>query len=221
MNKAKIGVETQMEGINKISSNVCPVPTAIMKESANLLFRVPVFLSHPSRLNTVQHQFVDAMIRQIKKVLLFPRTLPETEQYPETPLTNIRRMILNSYGMVALNLRQQKVKIIKNNLNEPIGEKVWEESPFAQIEPGMAYQYGLPLLLIRETGVEPNGIWAFGIGPFLILEWDSTVPNPIETFFARNDWKSIFQNWIGHVRTGYYIQTQPEFKYSCATDEDR
>nr|WP_243249663.1 hypothetical protein [Clostridium botulinum] len=82
----------------------------------------------------------------------------------------------------------------------------------------MAYQYGLPLLLIRETGVEQTGIWSFGVGPFLILELDSTAPNPIETFFARNDWKSIFENWVGQVRTGYYIQTQPQFRYSCLHD---
>jgi hypothetical protein len=193
-------------------------PTELMKDSANLLYRIPVFLSHPSRLNTVQQQFVDTMIRQIKKAILFPRTLPFTEQYPETPLTNIRRMITSSYGMVSLNLRQRNVELIENNLGQPLSGRVWEGSPFAQIEPGMAYQFGLPLLLIRETGVEQNGIWSFGIGPFLILEWDSTAANPIETFFTKNDWKSIFQNWISQVRSGYYIQTQPEFKYSCNAD---
>nr|WP_243190771.1 hypothetical protein [Clostridium botulinum] len=82
----------------------------------------------------------------------------------------------------------------------------------------MAYLYGLLLLLIREAGVEQTGIWSFGIGPFLILEWDSTVTNPIETFFARNDRKSIFEKWVGQVRTGYYIQTQPQFQYSCLHD---
>lgn len=184
-----------------------------MKESANLLFRVPVCLSHQNRLNAVQQEFVDAIIRKIRKALLFPRTIPVSEQYPETPLTNIRRMILSSYGMVSLNLKQRKVTLIENNLSKPIGETVWEENPIAQIEPAMAYQYGLPLLLIRETGVEQTGIWSFGVGPFLILEWDSTAPNPIETFFARNDWKSIFENWVGQVRTGYYIQTQPQFRY--------
>lgn len=140
-----------IEGMDKNLSCVFPEPTELMKESANLLFRVPVFLSHPSRLNTIQQEFVDAIIRKIRKALLFPRTLPVSEQYPETPLTNIRRMILSSYGMVSLNLRQRKVNIIKNNLNQPIGETVWEGSPFAQIEPAMAYQYGLPLLLIREV----------------------------------------------------------------------
>lgn len=197
----------------------CCQPSELMKESANLLFRIPVFLSHPSRLNVLQQQFVDEMIRQIKKAILFPRTLPITEQYPETPLTNIRRMITSSYGMVSLNLRQREVGLIQNNLGAPLAGTTWEGSPFAQIEPGMAYQFGLPLLLVRETGVEQTGIWSFGIGPFLILEWDSTAPDPIESFFMKNDWRSIFQNWISQVRAGYYLQTQPEFKFNCFGNE--
>ncbi|MGN6710976.1 hypothetical protein [Anaerocolumna jejuensis] len=195
-------------------------PTALMKEASSLLFRIPVFLSHPSRLNSVQQMFVDAIIMQIREALLFPRTLPISEQYPETPLTNIRRMILSSYGMVALNLRQRNVSFIENNLNQPLVGTTWEGSPFAQIEPAMAYQYGLPLLLIRETGVEQNGIWSFGIGPFLLLEWDSTVADPITSFFSKNDWKSIFQNWVGQVRNGYYIQTEPPYQYSCSKQLD-
>lgn len=206
--------------MDKNSFSIRPEPTDLMRESANLLFRIPVFLSHPSRLNAVQQMFVDEMIRQIRKELLFPRTLPETEQYPETPLTNIRRMILSSYGLVSLNLRQREVTIIRNNLNQPIGTTTWEGSPYAQIEPAMGYQYGLPLLLIREIGVEQSGLWFIGAGPFLIMEWDSTAANPIESFFARNDWKSIFKNWVCHVKSGYYIQTQPEFQYSCFNGED-
>lgn len=214
LSKNKIEIETNNRIANTDAIIACE-PSDLMRESANLVFRVPVFLSHPSRLNTVQQQFVDEVIRQIRTALLFPRTLPITEQYPETPLTNIRRMILSSYGMVSLNLRQRQVELLQNNLGQPLQGDVWLESPFAQIEPGMAFQYGLPLLLIREVGVEQTGIWSFGIGPFLILEWDSTVANPIESFFSRTDWKSIFQNWISQVRAGYYIQTQPGFQYSC------
>lgn len=217
-NNNLLDIEQETTFVDGSLSRGCPEPTVMMKQSANLLFRIPVFLSHPSRLNQVQQEFVDAIIRQIRKTLLFPRTLPVSEQYPETPLTNIRRMIFSSYGMVSLNLRQRNVNLIENNLNQPLTGSVWEGSPFAQIEPAMAYQYGLPLLLIRETGVEQNGIWSFGIGPFLILEWDSTAPNPIESFFIQNDWKSIFQNWASQVRTGYYIQTQPEFQYSCTNE---
>ncbi|MFL0250969.1 hypothetical protein ACJDT4_11100 [Clostridium neuense] len=204
----------------RINKNKAAESTQLMKESANLMFKIPVFLSHPSRLNAIQQQFVDEIIRQIRKALLFPRTLPVTEQYPETPLTNIRRMISSSYGMVSLNLKQRQVRIIQNNLNNPDGQIVWEGSPYAQIEPAMAYQYGLPLLLIREVEVENSGIWFVGAGPFLILEWNSNAANPIETFFKQTDWKSIFQNWVGHVREGYYIQTQPQFQYTCSNSKE-
>ncbi|AGX42024.1 hypothetical protein [Clostridium saccharobutylicum] len=191
-------------------------PTLLMQESSKLLFRIPVFLSHPSRLNSIQQQFVDNIIRQIRKALLFPRTLPISEQYPETPLTNIRRMMLSSYGFMALNLQQRQVNVIQNNLGEPQNQTIWEGSPFAQIEPAMAYQYGLPILLIRETGVEQNGIWSFGIAPFLLLEWNPNVS--FEDFFKSNAWLEIFQNWISQVRNGFYIQTQPQFQYTCNND---
>lgn len=194
-------------------------PTELMRESAKLLFRIPVFLSHPSRLNPVQQEFVDIIIRQVRKALLFPRTLPVSEQYPETPLTNIRRMMLSSYGFIALNLKQRLVNVTENNLGEKQDLTVWEGSPFAQIEPAMAYQYGLPILLIRETGVEQSGIWAFGIGPFLILEWNPA--EPFEAFFTSNAWLEIFQNWACQVRNGFYIQTQPPFQYSCNKNEVR
>lgn len=217
--KVEKKINTQTSDTKKILVKRKEEPTQLMKESANLMFKIPIFLSHPSRLNTVQQQFVDEIIRQIRKVLLFPRTLPITEQYPETPLTNIRRMILSSYGMVSLNLKQRQVKVIENNLNVPDGQIVWEGSPYAQIEPAMAYQYGMPLLLIREIEVEQSGIWFVGAGPFLILEWNSNAQNPIETFFKQTQWKSIFQNWVGHVREGYYIQTEPEFKYNCLNTE--
>jgi len=201
------------EDINKYEATK---PTQLMQESAKLLFRIPVFLSHPSRLNSPQQEFVDTIIRQIRRALLFPRTLPVTEQYPETPLTNIRRMMLSSYGFIALNLKQRQVNVVQNNLGEPQDLLTWEGSPFAQIEPAMAYQYGLPILLIRETGVEQSGIWSFGIGPFLILEWNSNEPQ--EEFFTSNAWLEIFQNWISQVRNGFYIQTQPQFQYTCNND---
>lgn len=194
-------------------------PTQLMQESSKLVYRIPIFLSHPTRLNSDQQEFVDAIIRQIRKAILFPRTLPESEQYPETPLTNIRRMMLSSYGFIALNLKQREVKVIQNNLNQPQDFVTWEGSPFAQIEPAMAYQYGLPILLIRETGVEQTGIWSFGIGPFLIVEWNPE--QSLEEFFTSTAWQEIFQNWSAQVRNGFYIQTQPEYQYTCTNDSVR
>ena len=188
----------------------------IFKECSNLIYRIPVFLSHPSKLNSKQRELVEIIIKEIRKALFFPRTLPNTEQYPETPLTNIRRMILSSYGFIALDLAQIEVRTLQNNLRQSIDSTTWEGSPFAQIEPAMAYQFGLPMLLIRESTVEKIGIWSYGITPFLLLEWNPNLP--LSDFFNSSAWLEIFQNWISQVRNGYYLQTQPQFKYTCTKD---
>ena len=190
--------------------------STVIQECSSLIYRIPVFLSHPSRLNSVQQEFVSTIIMEIKKALLLPRTIPVSEQYPEPPLTNIRRMILSSYGFIALNLAQREVRALENNLGEELNFTTWEGSPFAQIEPAMAFQYGLPMLLIRESNVEQTGIWSFGIGPFLLLEWNPNLP--LEDFFNSTAWLQIFQNWISQVRNGFYLQTQPPFKYACTRD---
>ena len=89
----------------------------------------------------------------------------------------------------------------------------------SQIEPVMAYQYGLPLLLIIQSGVQKEGIYSFGVAPFTILTWnskpDEPKPDDIDAFFNAVQWKGILKNWAAEVRNGYYSQTSPEFEYAC------
>ncbi|MGX5390062.1 hypothetical protein [Bacillus thuringiensis] len=146
-----------------------------LQEAIDQAFRIPVFLSTVNTLNQLQQQFLDRLILKIEQALLFPRTIPRSDQYPESPLTSIRRMILSSYGLIAINFQRFFVQGIKTNVGpfQPT-EPFWEGTPFSQIEPSMGYQYGLPLLLIRETGTDNNrGIWQLGNAPFLILDWNS------------------------------------------------
>ena len=37
----------------------------IFKECSNLIYRIPVFLSHPSKLNSKQREFVEIIIKEI------------------------------------------------------------------------------------------------------------------------------------------------------------
>ena len=93
-----------------------------LNEAASAFFRIPVFFSHqnlftlgPSQPPLSQEQkLIIRMFKEIKRVLLFPRTIPNTDQYPSTTLENIRTMINSSYGAAAVLLKQ---------------------TPFLQIEP--------------------------------------------------------------------------------------
>src|SRR5699024_10461464 len=101
-----------------------------------------------------------------------------------TTFTSIRRLVLSSYGLIAVNFRRILVRCIRTNVGACMSnDPFWEGTPFSQIEPAMAHQHGLPMLMIRESGTDTNrGIWEKGISPFFILEWDSDEQS-VDTFF--------------------------------------
>ncbi len=185
-----------------------------LNNAATALFRIPVFFSHQNLFTlgpnppvppfTKQQRFIIRMFKEIKRVLLFPRTLPNTEEYPDTTLENIRTMVNSSYGLAAALL-------VPNGPTVPQGEPY---SPFLQIEPAMGYQYGLPLLLVIESAMQnkAGGIWSGQSAPFSPIVWFSNTVT-VEQFFDSVMWKEALQNWAGQVRSGYFAQTGPEFEY--------
>lgn len=184
-----------------------------LNDAASALFRIPVFFSHqnlftlgpPQQPFSKEQRFIIRMFKEIKKVLLFPRTLPNTDQYAGTTLENIRRIVKSSYGTTSVLLK-------------PIGSTAQGEpySPFLQIEPSMAYQYGHPILLVKDSTIQAGGVWgdAGPLAPFTPLIWFSNTTT-VDEFFDSVQWKEALQNWAGQVRGGYFIQTGPEFQYQC------
>ena len=194
-----------------------------LNDAASALFRIPVFFSHQGLFSlgsapppfSPRQRFIIRMFNEIKKVLLFPRTLPTTDQFPNTTLENVRTIVKSSYGLVAALLRP----IQRPNQFEPY-------SPFLQIEPAMAYQYGLPLLLVIEDKMlQAGGVWGGGgqLAPFTPVVWfsppltatDEEVNRSIDEFFDSVQWKEVLHNWAGQVRSGYFMQTGPEYDYTC------
>jgi hypothetical protein len=191
------------------------------QECIDRAYRIPIFLSTTTHLNDKQQRFLNRLILEIENALLFPRTLPLSESYPESILTDIRRLVSSSYGMLAVNLRRFKIQTVE--LNEqttpptPLPSPAfWEGSVYSQVEPSMAFQFGLPLLLVREEDTDANnGIWAGGIAPLnLFIVWHSDTQT-VDQFFSTPEWRSAFANWSAQVRNAFYIQTEPTFKYRC------
>ncbi|WP_255286768.1 hypothetical protein [Bacillus sp. AFS076308] len=187
------------------------------QECIERAYRIPIFLSTTTHLNDKQNQFLNRLILEIENALLFPRTLPLSESYPEIILTDIRRLVSSSYGMLAMNFRRFFVDIVNTNVGQPPSTTpFWEGSVYSQVEPSMAFQFGLPLLLVREDNTdENNGIWAGGIAPInTFIIWDSE-NQTVDEFFSTIEWREAFANWSAEVRNAYYIQTEPKFKFRC------
>ncbi|MFT4143327.1 MAG: hypothetical protein QM644_02640 [Mobilitalea sp.] len=217
-----INDDTNEKRNNKKVTKVNEIPSPELVEKTNRFYQIPVFLSHPTSvtMNNLQISFLIRLLSELKKELLFPRTLPNTEQYPESTMTSIRRMVLSSFGMVTLNLARRKVQVIETNgatvYNNDIGRQFWTGSVFSFIEPAMAYQFGLPQLFITEASVSDQDVnQQGGIFPFRVLIWDSS--KGIDYFFESVEWKEMLQNWAAEVRSGYYLQTRPDFNYTGET----
>ncbi|MCP1187395.1 hypothetical protein [Paenibacillus sp. 1781tsa1] len=198
--------------VPKLTHNEKDTSSAI-NECVDRAFRIPIFLSTTNTVNNLQEQFLNRLIAEIEDALLFPRTLPVSEQYPENILTNIRRLVFSSYGLLAINFQRFFVQILQSNVGgPPTSTPFWEGSTFSQIEPAMAFQFGIPILLVRETGTDvSNGIWAGGITPLnIFVDWDSENQS-VEDFFNSVQWREVFAYWAAEVRGNYLLRTEPMF----------
>ena len=177
------------------------------QECIDRTYRIPIFLSTTTHLNNNQQRFLNRLILEIENALLFPRTLPLSESYPESILTDICRLVSSSYGMLAVNLRRFKIQTVDVNAGPlPPSTPFWIGSVYSEVEPSMAYQFGLPLLLVREEDTDANnGIWAGGIAPLnLFIVWHSETQT-VDQIFNTPEWKSAFANWCAQVRNAFYI----------------
>lgn len=75
----------------------------------------------------------------------------------------------------------------------------WLTSPWSQIEAAMVYQLGLPLLIIRETGVLEEGIFEKGIVGLYMPEFN--LDRPLDEYFSSAQWNDIIGKWEGYVRS--------------------
>ena len=63
----------------------------------------------------------------------------------------------------------------------------------------MAYQLGLPILLLRERGVLDDGILERGVAGLYMPEFD--LEKPVGHYFASAEWSGVIGKWEGYVRS--------------------
>ncbi|WP_318503470.1 hypothetical protein [Bacillus sp. T3] len=174
-----------------------------LNEAGSVLFKIPVFFSHQNLTSlgpddppplSQEQQFILQLFKELKRVLLLPRTLTNSTQYPDTRLENISNIIKSSFGTIAVLLEQTQT-----SYGEPY-------TPFSQFEPAMAYQKGHPLLLVMQDTMtlKAGGVWD-GVGsvvPFSPIIWHSEASS-VEEFFNSYQWNAALYKWANQVRNKY------------------
>jgi len=167
--------------------------------------RISIFLSYPTPCFSRQKEFISRMGKSLKSQGFEPRTLGVTDYDMDAPLKAIRRLMLESNGLITVAFRRTFIK--KGSLRygtdidkleaSPIDGK-WMTSPWSQIEAAMAYQLGLPILIFRESGVLAEGILERGVVGLYMPEFD--LENLRDDYFSSAEWSGIIGKWDGYVR---------------------
>ncbi|MDT4332352.1 hypothetical protein ACQE3E_19575 [Methylomonas sp. MED-D] len=162
--------------------------------------KTPIFLSYPNPFNQAQQDFIERLVNYLHNNELEPRTLGVTDYDMESPLRAIRRIMMESNGIITIAFRRSKILtgVFKpgSEAEKSLGE-TWLTSPYSHIEPAMAFQIGLPVLILREHGVFADGILEKGILGSYMPEFNLDLP--AKDYLLTDEWKQIFKKWTGYV----------------------
>lgn len=167
-------------------------------------YKIPIFLSYPKPFNIQQEQFISDIKTYLDGRGFIGRTLGVTDYDMDEPLTAIRRLMLECNGMITIALKRVKIEKGTGKPNSDIGESPysidnkWFTSPYCQIEPAMAFQIGLPILIFREKDVIADGLLEKGVTGIYLPEID--ISNPLKKYLDSDECRQIIGKWEGFVR---------------------
>ena len=180
--------------------------------------KISVFLSYPQPYLERQQVFIDKVKEYLNTRGIETRTLGVTDYDMMEPLVAIRRLLNESNGLLTIAFRRThiekacvKPKSDIDGINEKYVDDEWITSPYCQIEPSMAFQIGLPILIFREKGVIADGILEKGVAGTYLPEFD--LENNIDEYFIKDEWKQIINDWEQCVRNVYKTKGYPPKLY--------
>ncbi|MCI4626624.1 MAG: hypothetical protein L3V56_11770 [Candidatus Magnetoovum sp. WYHC-5] len=168
--------------------------------------KISVFLSYPKPHIKKQEEFINRLELYLKQRGFLPRTLGVTDYNMDAPLSAIRSLMLESNGLITIALRRTFVSnaVMRkytdiDGITEIEVSNRWLTSPYCQIEPAMAFQLGLPILIIREKGVVDDGLLEKGVMGVYMPEVD--LEDSLDNYFNSVEWYDIIGKWEGYVRS--------------------
>ncbi len=185
--------------------------------------RIPVFLSYPKPYLQRQEKFINQIKDELCRRGLEPMTLGVTDYDMLAPLKGIRRLMLSSNGLITIAFRRAYIEKgcsrPESDITLSKGSKTtssdisdtWLTSPFCQIEPAMAFQMGLPILILRENGVIAEGILERDVLGQYLPEFN--LDENMDDFFSSEEWRQILSQWCNYVEQVYRRKGNPAYLY--------
>lgn len=165
--------------------------------------RIPVFVSCPTTLNSEQESAREAISKEFELLCLEPRALGRSDYPVDLPLREVYVLATHCAGGVILGFEQfcAQEGLFKRGTPEEkrINGGVSYPSPWNQLEAGILFGLGLPLLVFREEGIK-GGIFDHGVTDVFVHR----MPTAHMSAEKRQELREVFLKWQSRVRAYYY-----------------
>jgi hypothetical protein len=165
--------------------------------------KIPVFVSCPTDLSPSQQQSRQIVVRQLSRFGLEPRALGRSDYPTEFPLREVLVIARHCSGGVILGFEQLRCIRGITKPGTPSEAKINGglplPTPWNQLEAGILFGLGLPLLIFREEGIQ-GGVFDEGVSDVFVHD----MPVATDTPERRRQMGEVFLKWQADVRSRYY-----------------
>jgi hypothetical protein len=164
---------------------------------------IPVFGSCPTHLNERQHKALRLILGELGRAGLEWRSLGQTDYPTDFPLREVLMLAKRCSGGLILGFSQfeatkgvwKKGTPYQALQNGPIAFP----TPWNQLESGILYSLGIPLLVFRDEHVS-GGVFDTGVTDLFIHQMPKVPILPK----GRKALREVLQKWAARVHAHYY-----------------
>jgi hypothetical protein len=163
---------------------------------------IPVFVSLPSKLNPRQGAVHASVEKSLTRLRLISKTVGRSDRPLKSPIGEVYQLARRCAGGLIIGFRQIAVPSCTfwpdTEWTEQGSPNSHFPTPWNQLEAGMLYSLGVPMLIFAEKGVT-GGIFEKGMSNFFIH------PFVCETFTEQDgeQMHEIISDWSRHVQNHY------------------
>lgn len=165
--------------------------------------KIPVFVSAPTDLTIEQEAARKLILRELERHGLEPRTLGRSDYPTELPLREVLTIARHCAGGVILGFVQSRADSGAwkpgTSAEKPFLGPVSFPTPWNQLEAGILFSAGVPLLVFKEDGIS-GGVFDPGVSDVFV----HSMPKPTFSSPAKRSFTAVFLKWQAQVRTFYY-----------------
>lgn len=163
-----------------------------------------IFISVGRTSAREEEDFLHAVEGVLRANEFSPRTIGSADLAVENPFEKILKVMKKCSGIIVIasgRLVFERGVEFPKSIEKPVLPEVYLPTVWIQIEAAMAYTLHVPMLVIAESNLRPDGFLEREYD-WQILRWDTLVPKRLNSA----DFKSAFEIWKDEVATFEKLQ---------------